>query len=108
MVCSHLGRLGLIVFLALGASTSAIRPARADLYMSAGSSVYRFDDQSGVLLSSKVVDHSTEGLKIGPDGRLYVGVGFGANRVDTLNADLSGSPANFITEGQGGLFTPGG
>jgi sugar lactone lactonase YvrE len=78
------------------------------MYMSSGNTVYRFDAQSGALLNSATVDPSNvqaQGLDFGPDGRLYAAVSNGQNRIVSFDTDLS-NKSTFVTEGQGGLFTP--
>ncbi|HWE95139.1 MAG TPA: hypothetical protein VG269_14320 [Tepidisphaeraceae bacterium] len=75
--------------------------------MSSGNTVYRFTD-GGALLNSAQVDSANvlaQGLSFGPDGRLYAAISNGGNRVVSFDPDLSNLHA-FVSEGQGGIFTP--
>jgi len=80
----------------------------AELYMSAGKTVYRFDGL-GTKIGSAAVDASNfaaQGLDIGPDGRLYTAINAGSHRVDSFSLDLSSHITGFVGNGQAGLFIP--
>ena len=80
----------------------------AQLYMSAGKTVYLFS-QTGVKVASAPIDasnFSAQGLAQGPDGRIYVAVNAGNHRVDSFSADLSSHTTGYVTNGQAGLFIP--
>jgi len=84
--------------------------AWADIYMSAGKTIYDFNS-SGVLVNQVDIDtlnYSAEGVKFGPDGRLYVGVAGGEARVDSFAPDLTGHVTGFVGSYQGGLVAPSG
>src|SRR5260221_1144048 len=96
----QLRSFALTVALALFAANSEA----AQLYMSAGNSVYEFDS-SGQLITSASDPNNVlfQGSVVGPDNRLYVGVSNGVGRVDSFSPDLSNHGTGFVSKNQVGI-----
>jgi hypothetical protein len=79
----------------------------SQLYMSAGNSIYEFNG-SGQLITSVSDPNNVlfQGLVVGPDSRLYVGVSNGVSRVDSFSLNLSNHVTGYVANTQGGLALP--
>lgn len=96
------GIAAFIVLIAMSAQCYA-----GAFYMTAGKSIYRFTDAGGLMNSVSVSASSVQanGLAVGSDGRLYVNISNGSDRIDSFSADLSGQ-TNFVPDHTANLFTP--
>jgi hypothetical protein len=93
--------------LTVALSLFAANSEAAQLYMSAGNSVYEFNS-SGQLITSASDPNNVlfQGSVVGPDNRLYVGVSNGVSRVDSFSLDLSNHVTGFVANNQAGIALP--
>ena len=92
----------------VGLLTLSAPASGAELYISAGKTIYDFNS-SGQLANSADVDtinYTAEGLTVGPDNRLYAAIAFGNHRVDSFDLNLGSHFTGYVTNGQGGIFVP--
>jgi hypothetical protein len=93
--------------LAAALALIAANARASQLYMCAGNSIYEYNAAGQLITSaSDPANVVFEGSAIGPDNRLYVGVGNGVSRVDSFALDLSNHITGFVANNQGGLALP--